>query len=1308
MKNHNPVVYQALSAIGKEGIVATRARRVLIRFYTGGQISPTIGDYAPPCSARKLLSEAVSAGSRDFDGDLSAVNRMASREAVEQLLGKCESLSTEQQLIDLAVQLAGQLLQRAKALQTSEERRQQRELDKMIQNPADKATLTQLTDQAFRSSVPHRAADQLVHILDVQGIPRFFSPFQRTLLKGFQSFGSYLPGVAVPLVKDRMRQETANVILPAEPELLATHLRLRRDEGLRMNVNHLGEALLGEKQAQRRLNAYLDLLQLPEIEVISVKISTIYSQISTLAREHTLRILADRLELLYRAAVKEPFLRRDGTQVTKFVYLDMEEYRDLDLTAELFMRTLDRPGLEQVEAGMALQAYIPDAYLVQQRINRWARKRVAEGRAPVTLRIVKGANLEMERVEASHRGWPQTPYLQKVDTDANYKRMLFEGFKQENLAAVRLGIASHNLFDVALGILLATRAESWDSVQFEMLEGMANHQRRALFEVVDSLLLYAPACNRREFTHAIGYLVRRLDENTGEENFLRHIFQLTYGDRQWQRLELGFRKSFQRISQLSFEPRRTQNRSRSHLPAASASPRQPATGMSNLPVTMADFDNEPDTDFALPANIDWAEQLRDKWMRRCDDSAITIPLSIAGEEKWEGCQHGVSFDPSRPGTVACRFAMAADEDIDRVVAAAQRDQGGWRGLSWQERSQILAGVSSEIRLARADLIGASLADAGKTVLESDPEVSEAVDFVEYYRRTAYVMASRERVRARSYGVVAVVSPWNFPIAIPCGGISAALAAGNTVVLKPASDTVLPAYVLCQCFWRAGVPSDALQLIPCSGATVGQRLVSHPDVDAVVLTGGTATALHMLKHSPAMKLYAETGGKNATIVTALADRDQVVKHVLHSAFSHSGQKCSATSLLLLEEEVFHDASFRDSLCDAVESLEVGSAWDLKNRLGPLIRPPSGDLERGLKELEHGEHWAVMPCCRDENPQLYSPGVKWNVQAGSYTHMTEFFGPLLGVMPIRSLQEGIYEVNATGYGLTSGLESLDDRELELWMSGIRAGNLYANRSTTGAIVHRQPFGGMGKSAFGAGIKAGGPNYTSLFMKFSMATDVSPTAQSEIRHTHLRDLLRRVAEQIGLMDGLDDAVVGRLTSAFSSYETAFAEEFGQEHDDFRIVGQDNLRRYLPVHGIRIRITADDDAFGILARVAAARVAGCHPTVISRPMDLDEPLVNALDEWTESWGAAVEFVIEDDETLGELLAGQHTQRIRYSSPGKVPQSVRTATAVSGAFIADTPILSDGRLELIWYLMEQSISVDYHRYGNLGARSLEERRPVN
>ena len=265
---------------------------------------------------------------------------------------------------DAAVEIAKALLIRSHELQSPQERRQQAELARMISHPDDKATLVEMTDQAFRTHSPARVADQLTHILDVQGIPRFFSPLEQTMLRGFQTFGGYLPGVAVPLVKDRMRQETANVILPAEEQPLREHLDARQRSGLRMNVNFLGEALLGEKEAGRRLQHYLHALQIPEISCISVKLSTIFSQVSTIARGETIRVVSDALELLYRAATRETFVAADGRSRSKFVYLDMEEYRDLHLTAEAFKSALDRPGMNRVRAGIALQAYIPDSYAV--------------------------------------------------------------------------------------------------------------------------------------------------------------------------------------------------------------------------------------------------------------------------------------------------------------------------------------------------------------------------------------------------------------------------------------------------------------------------------------------------------------------------------------------------------------------------------------------------------------------------------------------------------------------------------------------------------------------------------------------------------------------------------------------------------------------------------------------------------------------------------------------------------------------------------------------------------------------------------
>jgi RHH-type proline utilization regulon transcriptional repressor/proline dehydrogenase/delta 1-pyrroline-5-carboxylate dehydrogenase len=1182
----------------------------------------------------------------------------------------------------IAAHIAALLQLRSAELQTAAERKQQRELDRMIQNPHDKATMIQMTDQTFRSEKPRRAVDQLTHILDAQGVPRYFSPIDKALIRGFQSFGGYLPGVAVPLIKEKMRAETANVILPADEKHLNAHLSKRRESGLRMNVNLLGEAILGEGEAARRLDAYVEALRNPEVESISVKASTIFSQLSSVAYEHTVAVLCDRLEHLYREAERNVFKRADGSEVSKFVYLDMEEHKDLAMTAEAFMQTLDRPGLEQARGGIALQAYVPDSYPWQCRIYEWARRRAAAGGRAVTVRLVKGANMEAERVEASARGWPQAPYKNKLSTDANFRRMVHEALKPENIEAVTLGIASHNLFELSYALVLAAKQGCLDRLQFEMLEGMANHMRRALFELTENFVLYAPATHKENFVNAIGYLVRRLDENTGPDNFLSHAFKLVPGDDEWQRLEGQFFDSFDAIDSTPYESRRTQDR------------RQPVSGTAQD--DSSPFDNEPDTDFSLPANVEWANDLVERWQPRCGESAMDIPIQVAGEELAGNRDVARSLDPSRPGTTVARYRLATSEDIGNAVATAKADPSGWRSHSARERSAILGQVAEELRSARGDLMGAAMAEGGKVFLQSDPEVSEAIDFCEYYRRTAVAFDDIPGLETEGRGVVAVISPWNFPIAIPCGGVAAALAAGNTVLLKPASDTVMTAWLLCQAFWRGGVPKEALQFVPCKGSTVGAQLATHDDVDVVILTGGTDTALNMLDAKPNMDLLAETGGKNATIVTSMSDRDLAIAHVLQSAFGHAGQKCSATSLLILEQEVWDDSKFRRALEDAAESIPTGSAWEPWTIMGPLIRPPGGDLERGLRHLVGDEEWLVEPRQLDDNPCSWSPGIKWNVEPGSFMHMTELFGPVLGVMKAKDLDEAIELVNETGYGLTSGLESLDDREQDEWRERIRAGNLYVNRVTTGAIVLRQPFGGMGKSAFGPGIKAGGPNYVAPLMTFS--GDGEALGDRVIANPALAGLADALADLEGVLGESDRQ---RLRQAIASYDHRYAEEFGVVHDHFRLIGQDNLRRYLPVRDVRIRVHTDDSGFDVFARAAAARATGTK-IVVSYPDR--SSVIDALEHTTELWGGAIEFVEETDEELAAAIRGGHCDRLRYAARERVPEVVLRAIGDSGVYVASAPVLAEGRVELLWYLREQSISFDYHRYGTLGDRAAEDR----
>jgi RHH-type proline utilization regulon transcriptional repressor/proline dehydrogenase/delta 1-pyrroline-5-carboxylate dehydrogenase len=1187
-----------------------------------------------------------------------------------------------------AVKLATQWQNRANALQTPPEKARHAKLARLFTNPKDKVILTQLIDQSFRSTDFRRVANQIHYLLTRHGIPTFFSPPEKILMLLFMHAGRFLPRLTVPRVIDKMRQDSSHLIISGEPHVLGTFLQDKKNKGLRININHIGEEVLGEQEALSRLNMYIDDLKNPAIEYVSVKISTIFSQLNPLAFDHCVSILTERLTQLYRSADSHKYERHDGTQVSKFVNLDMEAYRDLEMTAAAFIRTLEQDEFKHTFAGMALQAYLPDSYPILQDITAWARKRVDAGGNPVKIRIVKGANMEMECFESAVFDWPLAPFDTKLETDANWKRMVEFAMQPENIKAVRLGVASHNLLDLAYAYRVGQDNGVADYYTFEMIEGMANHVRRTIQETGQQLIVYVPVADKDQFLNAIAYLIRRLDENTGPQNFLRHLNRLRTRSRSWDFLTRHFLSSLKLKAQPAKNPHRTQNR------ISETFPEKMGTYHEN------EFKNEPNTDWSLAANRRWAEDIRRRWKINPSNSPLEIPLVICGKEIFQSRRKRDVHDPSQinPAVLVAKSALANSKDIDRAAATAREDPDGWRQKTHRQRHRVLSKVAMELRKARGDLIGAAAANTGKVFTEADVEISEAIDFAEYYPHSAETFLRSDSVRSHGKGVGVVISPWNFPIAIPCGGIVASLAAGNTVIFKPSSDALLVGWQLCQCFWRAGVSPNVLQFVPCSSAGTAQKLTSHPDVDFIILTGGTQTGLAILNQRPEVFLAGETGGKNATIVTAMSDRDQAIKNVIYSAFGNSGQKCSATSLLILEPEVYRDAGFKKQLVDAARSFGTGSAWDFANQMGPLIRPPEPDLKKALTALEPGESWALKPQTVDKNPLMWTPGIKWGVRPNSTTHLTEFFGPLLGVMPADNLDHAVHLVNQTGYGLTSGLESLDPREQRSWKKGVKAGNLYINRGTTGAVVLRQPFGGMGKSAIGMGMKTGGPKYVAQFMEFE---EIRPPASGPLQNSHPLLKLAQQWQQKLDWDGFEDIAADMKKSirAIKSYLYYAEREFGREMDYFHLRGQDNILRYLPAGTVVVRLHEDDSLFETLARIAAVKISGCRLR-ISCPKGLNNRVTAFLHagEGRRLIGEDPHFY-EPDNDLVKIIP--EVDRIRYAAPERVPEAVYSVAAETGFYIARAPVMQDGRIELLHYYRQQSICDNYHRYGNLGERAL-------
>ena len=1175
-----------------------------------------------------------------------------------------------QDLAQSAVKLAAEILKHSRENETRAERDRSAMMARMMRDEPGKKFTIAMADQVLRMERPARAANRMDSLVDEYGVPKYFSSTDRLALKAGNQMADWFPGLVMPQVKKKVKQDSAHVIISAEEKEFAKYLEQRKQSKIRVNFNQLGEAVLGDHEADRRLRDNIQRLTEPGVDYISIKLSAIVSQISLTGYEKTIETIKPRLRSIYQAAIDG-----GGSAGPKFVNLDMEEYRDLHLTVDVFKSVLDEPAFEKFEAGIVLQAYLPDSYVVLKELTAWAIERKKRTGTGIKIRLVKGANLAMEQVEASLEDWPQAPYHSKLEVDANYKRMLEFACRPENAEAVRIGVGSHNLFDIAFAMLLREKRGVQDRVEFEMLEGMANAQAEEVRERSGGLLVYAPVVLDKEFEAAIAYLVRRLDENTAPGSFLGALFALREGTPEWTEQRNAFLEAVElsRDEKLLAGPNRSQNRLGENAQTLK-------------PVPVGDpFHNEPDTDFSLPDNRQWAADIIANWENKTIEP---VPIQIGGELKTDKLT-GQGKDPSRPDHKAYQFCQANKSDIETALKTAVDAQPKWEAVGVAGRAAILKQCAVEMGLQRGETIGSMLMDAGKTITEADVEVSEAIDFANYYAESLSDAGWMDGTSAKARGVVVITPPWNFPYAIPAGGVLAALMAGNSVILKPARESVLVAWMLVTQLWKAGVPKEALQFTPTVDGETGKALVSDPRVASVILTGSIFTAQLFQSWRPSLQLYAETSGKNALIITAAADMDLAVKDLVRGAFGHAGQKCSATSLGLVEKEVYDSPKFIQQLKDAAESLTIGGSWNASSTVTPVIRQPDQYLEQGLTKLDEGETWLIEPKMIDNNPNHWSPGIRLNVQPGSWYHTTECFGPVLGLIRVENLEEAIKIQNSSEFGLTGGLHSLDPHEIDLWRETVEVGNAYINRTTTGAIVRRQPFGGWKDSCVGPGPKAGGPNYVATFC------DWTENALPEL-HSDVASETRSVLSRLKSLVGNDNSE--RLGAGAGSYAHWWNEEFSIEHDPSQIHGETNHFRYRarPWHMVRINLPEngefDSKDFQSLALIALA----CK-TVSKESAEVDLHLsVSVENELLTRFAKATSchLVVETDDELVSRLKSMKGGTMRIF--GDYDEFKFAPAEIGNIPIIPATALANGRIELLNYLKEQSVSETVHRYGNI------------
>jgi RHH-type proline utilization regulon transcriptional repressor/proline dehydrogenase/delta 1-pyrroline-5-carboxylate dehydrogenase len=1080
----------------------------------------------------------------------------------------------------------------------------------LLQDPAGLDFAVGFVDGVVRPEDRRVAARTLARL--ARRPPKFLAPPLRAAIRLGGLAAPILPGIVVPIARAVLRRMVAHLVIDAKDPGLGRALGGIRARGMRPNVNLLGEAVLGAREAAKRLDGTARLLARDDVDYVSIKVSATVAPHSPWAFDEAVDDIVVALTPLFELAAAAPR--------PKFINLDMEEYKDLDLTIAVFQRILDAPHLTGLEAGIVLQAYLPDALGAYLRLQEWASRRRAAGGAGIKVRVVKGANLPMERVDASLHDWPLATWHRKQDSDTNYKRVLDAALRPERIDDVRIGVAGHNLFDLAFAKHLAAARGVEGGVEFEMLLGMAPAQAEVVRRDVGGLLLYTPVVAAADFDSAIAYLVRRLEEGASQENFMSAVFELADSDALFERERTRFLASLDALDADVPPAHRDQDRT------------------APFDEIVREFRNAPDSDPSIAVNRGWAREILGR-VPTSELGRATVAASVVGD------------------------ATALSELVAATVAAA----GPWADLGATGRAAILRRAGMLLERRRGDLIEVMAAEAGKTFDQADPEVSEAIDFANYYAERALDL---DRIDGASFvpaRLTVVVPPWNFPVAIPAGSTLASLASGSATILKPSRRSARSAAVLAETLWEAGVPRDVLRFVQLGDPALGERLIADTRVDQVILTGGFETAEQFRGFRPGLKLLAETSGKNAMVVTPSADLDLAARDVAASAFGHAGQKCSAVSLAILVGSVADSERFRAQLLDAVGSLTVGDPADPASRMGPLIEPAEGKLRKALTTLDPGESWLLEPRQLDESGKLWSPGIKTGVRAGSEFHRVEYFGPVLGILRARDLDEALELQNAVDYGLTAGIHSLDAGEVASWVDRVEAGNLYVNRGTTGAIVQRQPFGGWKKSVVGPGTKAGGPNY--LFGLGSFRSAEAAPFDGALPEA-IESLVARFA----------NGEQAFLRRAAGSDARAMAEEFGVSRDVSDLSAERNAFRYRPVPVI---VRADHLAAPAeVARVVLAGLAAGAPVTVSVP-----------EGWDTTPFAGLAVRVEDEAAWLASARRLRDARIRLVG-GSAATLLESIGGRPDVAVHDGPVTEAGRIEILPFLREQAISVTGHRFG--------------
>jgi RHH-type transcriptional regulator, proline utilization regulon repressor / proline dehydrogenase / delta 1-pyrroline-5-carboxylate dehydrogenase len=982
------------------------------------------------------------------------------------------------------------------ALQAAVERRGQRIFELVDQHPESifsKAGFYQrmmafsMRDEAFKVQMfrfvdvlasLRRSSDIVEHLREYFHGMDGFVPMMQT---GLRAAGIF-PWLTAYILRRNVSGMARQFIAGKDGADVLKTLRQKRKQKIGFTVDLLGEAVVSEKEADEYAARAMELLETLSRETrgwsdplgknielfpvvnLSLKISAFYSQMDPAAPAEAIGHLAPKLR---------PILRR-AKELGAFINFDMESYAQKNSTLDLFKELFTEPEFaDWPHAGVVVQAYLRDAERDLRGLIEWGRRRGTR----FAVRLVKGAYWDYEKIVAQQNGWICPVFLQKPESDASFEactRILLE-----NESIVTSAFGSHNVRSIAYAMAYADELGIDKSrFEFQLLYGMAGPIKRALVEMGYRVREYSPV---GELLPGMSYLVRRLLENTSNEGFLRAKFSDNQSAAQLLRDPNELIASDARaLSPLEMEP--------SQYHSANGD-RETAPGDT--------YENAPLVNFV---HRQTQEQMKTALREARSRFGKKYPLVIDGEKVTTG-KWMASLNPSAPNEIVGEVAEAGIPEAERAVRAACGAFDHWCRTSVEHRAQLLERVAAIMERRRFELSAVEVYEVGKAWEEADGDIREAMDFCLFYAQqmrilgrpklTQHVLGEESYQHYWPRGVALVIAPWNFPVAILTGMVSAALVTGNTVIMKPAEPSSITGALLMEMFEEAGVPPGVLNYLPGHGSVIGQHLVDHPEVVMIAFTGSREVGLRIWesagKTRPGQRelkrVVCEMGGKNAIIVDSDADLDETIVDSIYSAFGYQGQKCSALSRLIVLEENYDRVMER--LLAAAASLRVGNPENPGITVGPVIDERA--YRRILEMIEIGKKEATLAYQAKDIPNegyFIPPTIFTDVKPSARIAREEIFGPVLSVIKVRDLDEALEVANGTDYALTAGFFSRSPANIERIKAELVAGNVYINRSCTGAVVGRHPFGGFKMS--GGGTKAGGGDYLLQFLLPRIVTE------------------------------------------------------------------------------------------------------------------------------------------------------------------------------------------------------------------------------